>query len=110
MGFFSKLFGGSGGGNSALDEALKGACIIIDVRTRQEYKEGHIKGSVNIPLNHLPKEVKRLKTKKNPIILCCRSGARAGSAASLLKKSGIECFNGGGWISLRKRLAQARKG
>jgi len=106
MGFFSKLFGG---GNSGLEKVLKSPCVIIDVRTRQEYKEGHIHGSVNIPLSRIPKEIKKLKAKKKPIVLCCRSGARAGSALSILKEAGIECYNGGGWVSLRKKVAAAKE-
>ncbi|HHB78061.1 MAG TPA: rhodanese-like domain-containing protein [Saprospiraceae bacterium] len=107
MGFFSKLFGG--GGDSGLEKALKEGAVIIDVRTKQEYMDGHIRGSFNIPLARIPKEVKRLKAKKKPIVLCCRSGARAGSAQSVLKNAGIECYNGGGWVSLRKKVAAARK-
>jgi len=106
MGFFSKLFGG---GNTSLDKVLKEGCVIIDVRTKQEYKDGHIRGSFNVPLNLIPKEVKRLKAKKKPIVLCCRSGGRAGSAMSILKGANIECYNGGGWVSLRKKLAAAKK-
>jgi len=102
MGFFSKLFGG---GNSDLDRVLKEGCVIIDVRTKQEYKEGHIRGAINIPLSRIPKEVKQLQAKKKPIVLCCRSGGRAGSALSILKQAGIESYNGGGWISLRKKMA-----
>ena len=106
MGFFSKLFGG---GSSKIDQILKDGCVIIDVRTKQEYKEGHIRGSFNVPLNQIPKELKRLKAKKKPIVLCCRSGGRASSAMSYLKDAGIECYNGGGWVSLRKKVAAAKK-
>jgi len=106
MGFFSKLFGG---GNSALEQVLKDGCVIIDVRTKQEYKEGHIRGAINIPLNQIPKEIKRLKAKNKPIVTCCRSGGRAGSATSILKEAGIECYNGGGWASLRKKVAASKK-
>jgi rhodanese-related sulfurtransferase len=39
-----------------------------------------------------------------PVIVCCRSGMRSGQANSILKNSGIECMNGGGWQSLEGKL------
>ncbi len=103
MGFFSKLFGG---GHSELDKVLKEGCVIIDVRTKQEFKDGHIHGSINIPLSRIPKELKKIKAKKKPIVLCCRSGGRAGSALPILQQAGIQAYNGGGWVSLRKKVAK----
>ena len=50
----------------------KGA-IIVDVRTAAEYREGHIKGSLNIPLDRLSAEVEKLGKKNAPIITCCIS-------------------------------------
>ena len=77
--------------------------IILDVRTPQEFQNGHIKGALNIPLNNLAKNITKLKDKQKPIIACCASGARSASAVSLLKRSGYEdAHNGGSWTSLRK--------
>jgi len=35
-----------------------------------------------------------------PIVFCCASGMRSGSAASMLKREGIEAYNGGSWVNL----------
>mgnify|MGYP000850502562 CR=1 FL=1 len=77
---------------------------IIDVRTRGEYASGHIKGSVNIPLNELSSNTKKIK-KDSVIITCCASGMRSASAKSALQAMGHkEVYNGGGWMSLNGKL------
>lgn len=61
--------------------------VIIDVRTNEEYKEGHIKNSINIPVDNIEKINYRKDTK---IILYCRSGNRSNQAALKLKNLGYE--------------------
>ena len=86
-------------------ELVKKGAVIIDVRTKGEYAGGHIKGSINIPLDQLRSNLAKLKDKNKPIITCCASGMRSASAKSLLKASGYkEVYNGGGWGSLQNRL------
>ncbi len=81
----------------------KGA-LIVDVRTKGEFQGGHIKDSINIPLQNLEENLKRLP-KSKVIITCCASGGRSGSAASILKSLGYgEVYNGGGWHSLQSKL------
>ena len=81
----------------------KGAQI-IDVRTKGEYEGGHIKGSVNIPLQVLPSQLSKIK-KDKPVITCCASGMRSSSAKSILQSHGYsEVYNGGGWSSLKQKL------
>jgi rhodanese-related sulfurtransferase len=98
MGLFS-IFG-SKKTNARLAEMIEKGALIIDVRTPEEYRSGHIKDSVNIPLNKIPNKVNELKRKNRPIITCCRSGARSGMAADQLKRAGIEVENGGSWSNL----------
>lgn len=102
MGFFSNLFSSK----PAVDYAdlVKNGAIIVDVRTPGEYAQGHIKGAVNIPLDMIRSRVSELKQKNKPVITCCRSGARSGSARSILTDAGIECYNGGAWDSLQNNL------
>lgn len=77
---------------------------IVDVRTRGEYSSGHIKGSINIPLNELNTHLKKLK-KDKPIITCCASGMRSASAKTTLLSNGFtEVYNGGGWMSLNGKI------
>lgn len=76
--------------------AQRGA-VIIDVRTPGEFKSGHGKNAKNIPLDKIGKEVSKIKAMNKPVIVCCRSGARSGQAAGILKGAGIEVINGGAW-------------
>ena len=102
MSFFKKLFGI--GPKVDFKELIKNGGQIIDVRTKQEFQGGHIKGSVNIPLNELSSHIGKLK-KDKPVITCCASGMRSASAKSTLKSKGFsEVHNGGGWMSLKSKL------
>lgn len=77
---------------------------IIDVRSPGEYKAGHIEGSVNIPLQTISTQLSRIR-KDKPVITCCASGMRSGSAKSILSANGYpEVYNGGGWMSLQSKL------
>lgn len=97
-----KLF--SAGRTVDYAELVKSGAQIVDVRTRQEYAGGHIKGSVNIPLNELNTNLKKIK-KDKPVITCCASGMRSSSARGILKSNGYEeVYNGGGWASLQSKI------
>lgn len=93
-------FLGIGKKTKMLVEFYEKGAVIVDVRTPQEFASGHVKGSINVPLGNINSKVKKLKKLNKPLILCCASGMRSGSAARLLKSEGIECINGGGWRSL----------
>ena len=100
MSFLRKLFG-LGPKTDFADLIQNRNAYIVDVRTAAEFKNGHVKGSVNIPLQSFSSADKKLKGKE-PIILCCASGARSGQATSMLKSKGFtEVYNGGPWTSLR---------
>ena len=87
-----------------LAELVKNGAVIIDVRTKGEYAGGHVKGSINIPLDQLNSNLKKIK-KDDVVITCCASGMRSASAKSILKSSGYEnVHNGGGWMSLNNKL------
>jgi rhodanese-related sulfurtransferase len=98
--FLKNIFGG--GPKADLAQLITNGAVILDVRTPPEYASGHIKGSLNIPLNALPMQMSKLK-KDKPIITCCASGMRSGSAKSMLKANGFaEVHNGGSWFNLKK--------
>lgn len=85
-------------------ELIQNGAQLIDVRTVEEYKSGHIKGSINIPLQSINSGLSRLK-KDKPIITCCASGNRSGVAKSILINKGYsEVYNGGGWMSLQSKI------
>jgi len=82
----------------------KSGAQIIDVRTKEEYQQGQIKGSVNIPLQNLQNNLSKIK-KDKPVITCCASGMRSASAKGILKSNGFsEVHNGGGWSSLQNKI------
>ena len=96
---FSKLFGSKG---RSIGELLADGAVIVDVRTPAEFSGGHVKSSINIPLDSLDSNLSKLK-KDKPVITCCASGMRSASAKNLLKKRGFsEVVNGGSWSSLTK--------
>ena len=101
--FFKKLFGGGPGVD--FNVLMKNGAVIIDVRTPGEFQGGHIKNSINIPLNVLQSQLSKIK-KDKPVITCCASGMRSASAKSILKSSGYaEVYNGGSWMSLRNKIS-----
>ena len=70
---------------------------IVDVRTEEEFSEGNVKGSINIPLHEVVDRVEELK-KIQPLVLCCLSGNRSGQATAFLQAQGCDqVYNGGGW-------------
>jgi rhodanese-related sulfurtransferase len=101
MGFLRSLFGL--GPKVDYKEVMTNGAVILDVRTKGEFKTGHINGSVNIPLPELNKKLTKLDKSKT-IITCCASGVRSGSAKSILKSSGFEAYNGGSWRILKGKI------
>jgi rhodanese-related sulfurtransferase len=85
-------------------QLVKEGATIIDVRTKAEFQQGHISGSVNIPLNNLSNHYSKLK-KDKPIITCCASGMRSAQAKNILQANGFDrVFNGGGWQKLQNKI------
>jgi rhodanese-related sulfurtransferase len=86
-------------------QLVKEGALILDVRSKGEYSGGHIKGSVNIPLDQLKNNLGRLPDKNKTIITCCASGMRSGMAKTLLTGNGYQSvYNGGGWMSLTNKI------
>lgn len=84
---------------------IKNGAVIVDVRSKGEYAGGHIKNSINIPVDQLTANLSRLKDKSKPIITCCASGMRSSSAQNILKNAGYsEVYNGGGWMGLNNKI------
>jgi len=100
LNFFKNIF------NSKTDfkELIKSGAVIVDVRSPEEFKIGHIRGSINITVEKISGVAAKLKKDGKPIITCCRSGARSGMAKELLRQKGVEAYNGGAWDGLREKL------
>jgi phage shock protein E len=94
---FKTLFGT--GPKVDLGQKIKEGAIIVDVRTPDEFRSGHVAGSINIPLDRIESQLAKLDKNKS-IITCCRSGARSGMAADMLKRHGYDVYNGGPWTAV----------
>ncbi|MCZ2484067.1 rhodanese-like domain-containing protein [Aquirufa antheringensis] len=80
---------------------LADGATLVDVRTPAEFKDGHIKGAINLPLQTLGSNLNKLK-KDQVIITCCRSGSRSRMARRQLQAAGYtQVYNGGPWTSLK---------
>lgn len=100
--FLKKLFGMKPGADFA--QLVRDGAQIVDVRTRGEYQSGHIRQSVNIPLNELGGQAGKIRRDK-PVITCCASGMRSAAARRMLKAGGFtDVYNGGGWLSLQNKI------
>ena len=62
--------------------------LLLDVRTPQEYREGHIPGSKNVPLQELGRVSEAAGGKETPIFVYCHSGARSRQAVGELQRMG----------------------
>ena len=80
--------------------------VLLDVRTPEEFSEGHLANAVLIPIQELSQRLGELASyKEKKIIAYCRSGNRSGRAAELLGAKGFTVFNMEGGI-LRWKAAK----
>jgi hydroxyacylglutathione hydrolase len=94
------------GADVSVDEALRlwqsKEAVIIDVRTPDEYREGHIPDVVNIPLDELEKRMGEVPKDKK-VVLICRTGSRSAQGTKLLRSKGFaNVFNSTGGMSTWK--------
>ncbi len=73
--------------------------VLLDVRTTDEYSQGHIEGSINIPLQNIHTVKNTIDYSDKPIYVHCLSGARSAQAASVLKSMGYTNVTDIGGIS-----------
>ena len=91
-----KLWAQSSG--AGLQNMVRKGAFLVDVRTPQEFAQGHVQGSVNIPLDQVQSNLSQFKGKKN-IVVFCRSGNRSTQAKRILDQNGIKnVYNGGTWM------------
>ena len=73
--------------------------VLLDVRTPDEYRQGHIPGSKNVPLQSIDKVTVMINNKATPIFVHCLSGARSRQAAAVLQQMGYSNVKNIGGIS-----------
>ena len=95
MDLLQQLFGG--GQTADIKKIIEQGAFLVDVRTAEEFAGGHVKGSVNIPLQRIPSQLSKFKNKKN-IVVFCLSGGRSSQAKSILEQNGFtNVVNAGTW-------------
>lgn len=84
-------------GQVGRDEAhrlVKEGAALVDVRSAAEFSSGHLPGAINVPVNELGGQLKKLGKKDGTIVLYCASGTRSMMARSTLKGLGFtKVFN-----------------
>ena len=73
--------------------------VLLDVRTPQEYREGHIPGSKNLPLQTIDKVDSIVENKDTVLYVYCHSGARSRQAVGILRHMGYTNVNNIGGIA-----------
>ncbi len=69
-----------------------GSITILDVRTEEEYTQGHVEGSCHIPVDELRERISEIDLTK-PLYVICQSGLRSYLACCILNQHGADCYN-----------------
>lgn len=72
---------------------------LVDVRVPEQYAEGTAKNAVNIPLAEIQNNTESLKGKK--VVVFCNKGIQADQAMEILKKNGIDVYDGTSWKNVK---------
>ncbi|WP_341227839.1 rhodanese-like domain-containing protein [uncultured Arcticibacterium sp.] len=97
--FIKKIFAGN---SEEIKKLVSNGAIIIDVRSPGEFSGGHAKNAINIPLDTLANNFKKIQKYKKPLVLCCASGMRSSKAKGILTSKGLEnVHDAGSWVNLR---------
>ena len=100
FGIFKNMFAQTD--SNQLEKVIKEGAFLVDVRTPQEFAGGHVKGSVNIPLDKVQSQLSKFKSKEN-IVVFCRSGNRSSQAKSILEQNGFKNItNGATWQNVNQ--------
>ena len=85
--------------------------LVIDVRSLEEFRSGHVPNALNIPLGELRESVPlRVKDKNQVLLLHCLSGGRSGIAQQQLKGMGYpNVFNLGSLARAQQIVASAKR-
>ena len=69
----------------------KDGAVVVDVRDKKEFADGHIMGAINVPHTALSGRLAELeKYKERPLVLACKMGQHAGASGTVLRKAGFQ--------------------
>lgn len=89
---FGLDFGRKRGGSSAeARRRVAEGATLLDVRTREEFRDGHVEGALNIPVQELRARLDEIPP--GDVVVYCRSGGRSAAAAQLLKRRGHDVLD-----------------
>ena len=74
--------------NELNNMVIMDGALLIDVRSIQEYNEGHLEGAINIPVYDLENNIYMLPNINEEIIVYCASGHRSRQAKKILENYG----------------------
>ena len=92
-------------------ELLLAGAKVIDVRTEAEFRENHITGAINVPLDRLKEEIAKVAPdREKPLLVHCLSGGRSGIGKQSLKSIGYtQVYNLGGYGRAESIVSGVRK-
>jgi rhodanese-related sulfurtransferase len=108
LGRLRAAFGGSGGsGGRKVDvqqaqQLQQSGAVLLDVRTREEFKGGHAPKARNIPLDQLPARAREVPTGRQ-VLAICQSGGRSARATAVLRDKGYDVLDVRGGMSSWQR-------
>ena len=73
-------------------KAVENGALIVDVRTPKEYKQKHISGAINLPIEEIMKHNINLPKDKE-LVLYCRTGSRSSVSAKVLTQLGWSVYD-----------------
>ena len=77
--------------NNLVNLVNRNGAVVIDIRDKKDFGNGHIAGAMNIPFSSIDSRVGELESyKEKPIVLVCKMGQHAGSIGRKLKSQGFE--------------------
>ncbi|MGL6127034.1 rhodanese-like domain-containing protein [Chryseobacterium artocarpi] len=80
---------------------------LVDVRIPEQYAAGTAKNAINIPLAEIQNNIETLKGKK--VVVFCNKGVQADQAMEILKKNGVEAYDGTSWKNVKGIQDEANK-
>lgn len=79
--------------------------VLLDVRTKEEFSEGHIEESLNLPIGEIDRAATLIPDKSTPLYVYCRSGKRSARAVAYLKGNGYtDAYDIGGIIAYKGKI------
>ncbi len=85
----------------SIAQKIEAGALVVDVRSPEETASGMFKGALNIPIDQAESRLAEFGAKDKPLVLYCRSGARAGRVKQMLESKGYtDVTNAGGFADM----------